>query len=237
MNLFHYKDILVPGVLFISSLYLWKKLYKTYITLGKQYQEQEVFYERHNCTIMYSRKQITGWPPDYKITIDTNNLDRFLEPYLYFIDTAKYTLDIAVMTFTMKQLLNAVQNALKRGVKVRLIANFLSVKGSNKHYNELQKAGIKIALYVDKTENLNNIMHYKYMVKDYNVNNGFVCMGSMNFAGMSTVLNNFEDVTFTSSVYVVEAFHKNFENCWEMIKKDNENIYNKTVLTDAGFLQ
>ncbi|RZC37665.1 PLDc 2 domain containing protein [Asbolus verrucosus] len=237
MNLLNIENILFSVVLFVPSLYLWNRLYTNYVRFKKEFEDEKLFYERHNCFLMYSRKYIKGWPPTYTIKIDINNLNLFLEPYLYFINTSKYTLDIAVMSFAINPLFDALHEAIKKGVKVRLIVNFLSVKTMNMKYNNLMKAGVEIAFYVDKTEKLNYIMHSKFMVKDYNSCSGFLCMGSMNFTGISTILNNYENVVFTSNMYIVESFHKNFEKCWKMIKRDNKHIFNRTILTDAGFIQ
>ncbi|XP_044272282.1 mitochondrial cardiolipin hydrolase-like [Tribolium madens] len=234
MSLTRHESILT-GILFLPCVYMFKKLYTTYKSLKRQYEEEELFYERHNCVVMYSKTHITGWPPEYKISILTKNLDKFLEPYLYFINTSKHSIDLAVMTLAINSIMEALQNALKRGVKVRLIVNFLSIKSQAKRYNELIKSGIKVAFFIGKSTNFINIMHFKYIVKDYDGTDGFLCMGSMNLTGMSTLLNNYEDVTFTSSICLVEAFHKNFQESWNMIMEDNENIYNKTVLADNGF--
>ncbi|EFA13216.1 Mitochondrial cardiolipin hydrolase-like Protein [Tribolium castaneum] len=234
MSLTNYETAFT-AILFVPCVYMFKKLYSTYKSLKQQYEDEELFYQRHNCVVMYSKTHITGWPPEYKMSISTKNLDKFLDPYLYFINTSKHSIDLAVMTFSLKPLMEALQSALTRGVKVRLIVNYLSVKNQAKQYNELMKSGIKVAFYIEKTTSLSNIMHCKYSVKDYDGSKGFLFMGSMNLTGMSTILNNYEDVTFTSNIYLVETFHKSFQDSWNMIMEDNENFYNKTVLADSGF--
>lgn len=78
-------------------------------------------------------------------------------------------------------------------------------------------------------------MHYKYIVKDYAETGGFLLTGSLNLTD-SGFINNYEDVVLTSNQYVVKAFYENFEECWNFVKIDNEDIFNKTTLLDANLI-
>lgn len=228
------KSNVLPIVLLLPAGYFWKKLYDTYKTLEKDYKDQKTFHERHNCVVMFSKTAIRGWPPE-EIKIDTNNMERLLEPYLYFIKSATKSIDVAVMALAMDQIVGALCEASKRGIKVRLVVNFQSVKGMNKKYKKITSAGIKVAFYIAKSSDLSQIMHLKYMVKDYGNGSGFLCMGSMNYTTMSAILNNYEDVVFSSNIQLVRQFHENFDNVWASVKSQNETLYNKTLLSDSGF--
>lgn len=92
-----------------------------------------------------------------------------------------------------------------------------------------------MAFYISKTSNKSSIMHYKYMLKDCDNSGGFLCMGSLNMSDAS-VLNNFEDMVFSTEPYLVEAFSKNFEHCWGMIDNANQDVYNRTVLSDSNLV-
>lgn len=81
---------------------------------------------------------------------------------------------------------------------------------------------------------MSSIMHYKYMVKDYYEDSGYTLTGSLNIS-KSAFTSNYEDIVITSNKYVVEAFKKDFENCWYTIKSENENVINRVALMDANW--
>lgn len=89
-------------------------------------------------------------------------------------------------------------------------------------------------MYISPTSSTTDtIMHNKFIIKDYDYESGYLYLGSMNFT--ISALTNIESVIFTSNNNAVEAFQKNFDECWENIKIDNEGLINKTILIDAQF--
>lgn len=126
---------LIPTKIFEHSTYLiiplsffiCKSLYNSYIELSTEYKEAVLFKRRHNCVVMYRDKVLIGWPPvekKLKSSIPKNHLDDLYEPLLYFINTAKHSLDAAFMVVTIKPIWKSLANAYHRGVKVRLLLNF-----------------------------------------------------------------------------------------------------------------
>lgn len=82
---------------------------------------------------------------------------------------------------------------------------------------------------------MSSIMHFKYMVKDFEKGNGYSFMGSMNLSN-NAFFNNYEDLVFTCSKDVVTALHENFQLCWDYVKNENKTIMNKVILSDADLL-
>lgn len=76
------------------------------------------------------------------------------------INSANYSLDVAMFTFTDNDLGNAVVAAKNRGVNVRCIIENVSYFGSE--YNKLINAGIPVISH----ENVTNDFHHKYCIVD-----------------------------------------------------------------------
>ncbi|KAJ8963774.1 hypothetical protein NQ317_005973 [Molorchus minor] len=160
-------------------------IYKTYRTLKNEYQEKLLFYNRHNCVVMYNGTQ-------------------------------------------------ALKQARGRGVKIRLLVNYEHCANKCQEIKSLIKEGIEVQTYISNKPGMSSIMHYKYMVKDYTKCGGFVFTGSLNLSETG-FLNNYEDIVFTSNFYTAQAFHENFEECWNYIVMDNKTLMNRTVLLDINF--
>lgn len=257
------KDIIGNKFAMISSAALilvpyftWKSLYNSYNNLKNKYDEEVLFYKRHNCVVIYSGvKGMSGWPPHTeRVKLDFNNqncLAELREPIIYFIDTAKKSLELAFMMINVNSVYKALIRAHQRGVKVRILLNFEHCEGKLSEIRNLIKEGIfnhiikikyfelnifigiEVLTYV--SQGISSIMHCKYMVKDYTESSGFLFTGSLNLTD-SGFINNYEDVVFTSNQYVVKAFHENFEECWNFVKIDNEDLINKTTLLDANLI-
>lgn len=82
---------------------------------------------------------------------------------------------------------------------------------------------------------MNNIMHYKYIVKDFKEGNGYVFMGSSNLSD-NAFFNNYEDMVFTSCKEVAKSFHDNFQLCWEYVKAENQTLVNRVILADGDLM-
>ncbi|KAJ8964445.1 hypothetical protein NQ317_013855 [Molorchus minor] len=214
-------------------------IYKTYRTLKNEYQEKLLFYDRHNCVVMYNGTQgMSGWPPHtgrIKLNLKKENcLEVIHEPVLYFIRTAKISLDVAFMLLGINSVYVALKQARGRGVKIRLLVNYEHCANKLSEIKSLIKEGIEVQTYISNKPGMSSIMHYKYMVKDYTKCGGFVFTGSLNLSETG-FLNNYEDIVFTSNFYTAQAFHENFEECWNYIVMDNKTLMNRTVLLDINF--
>nr|CAH7714857.1 unnamed protein product [Callosobruchus chinensis] len=240
-NIFEDKLSLVSAsVAALIPLYAWKFLYSNFNRLQSNYKHEKLFEERHNCTVMYTaNKGMIGWPPYQERIVpeitDPNLFKIVYEPILYFLETAEQSLDIAMMIITSKLFFADILGAHRRGVKIRLILNYENAKSSLPDIRELMKEGVKVAPYISPKSNLSSIMHYKYIVKDYCelTEVGYTLTGSSNLSS-SAFLTNYEDVTISSDFTMAKLFHENFEECFNWIHSENENLINKTVLLDAN---
>ncbi|CAH1987362.1 unnamed protein product [Acanthoscelides obtectus] len=240
-NIFENKAALVSAsIAALIPLYAWKYLYSSYNKLKSNYEREKLFQERHNCTVMYSSNRgMTGWPPHTERLIpelrDPNMLKILIEPVSYFFATAEKSLDIALMLIIGKIFFAEILGAHRRGVKVRLILNYDHMDSTLPEIRELMKEGVKVAPYISQRASLTSIMHYKYIVKDYceETETGYTLTGSMNLTN-NAFLANYEDLTISSDFALTKLFHENFEECFDWISSENENLINKTVLLDAN---
>lgn len=121
--------VLIP----VSFLAL-RSLYYCNASLSKEYEEVKLFKKRHNCVVMYREKVVVGWPPKeiiVKSDIPKDCFEDLYEPILYFINTAKYSIDVAVMIIGIKPIFKALLDAQRRGVKIRIVLNFEHIDTDN----------------------------------------------------------------------------------------------------------
>lgn len=124
-------------------IYLWAKLIQNYLKYKQQIIEKKKTHNKHNCVVTYSKDSgMFGWPeyPE-RLPLNLSSYDKFLEPVLYFIDTAKYKLDVSVMILNCQNIIDALVQAAERNVKIRLILDA--------RYNDVKQ---KMRLLVKKGE-------------------------------------------------------------------------------------
>lgn len=119
-----------------------------------------------------------------------------------WLNKTKKTLDICMYTFNHKLLANAVIDAHKRGVRVRLIVN-------NDNDTTWEMGIVGIAKKVKKTDSLGMIMHHKFLVID----NNNVILGSLNWT-ISGIRYNWENLFISNNCKLVDPFKKQFEYLW-----------------------
>lgn len=225
------------------SFYSWKSLYSTYKSLKSRYQKIVLHRQRHNCVVMYhATKGYNGWPPFSNTRVHSDistktTLDQMFEPIVYFINTATFSLDIAVMLLNIQAIHDALLLACRRGIRVRILLNFEDGRlRDTDNIQELKSEGIDVSFYVSQQENKSSIMHYKFMIKDYIEDmGGYVVIGSMNLTNTG-FLSNYEDLVFSSNRDLVAAFHDNFVRSWNFVQDDNKFLINMSVLQDANLL-
>lgn len=74
-------------------------------------------------------------------------------------------------------------------------------------------------------------MHYKFAVKDFDGENGYLLIGSMNWTPKS-VQQHYDDIVFIDNVDLVKTFSENFNLTWKYISASYELSYVKSVLLD-----
>lgn len=114
--------IFVGAVSLLLPLYTWRRLIKQL----RQMNKTKLFYQRHNCCVTYFKsKGFTGWPThESDVEFSLLNGTCIYEPVLYFLRTAKFSVNIAVMILNVKAIEETLSNIAEKGVRVRLILDY-----------------------------------------------------------------------------------------------------------------
>ncbi|WP_210532035.1 phospholipase D family protein [Pantoea ananatis] len=127
---------------------------------------------------------------------------------LHSIDDSKKTIDIAAYSFTSKPIALALLAAKKRGVRIRIVADY---KANAKYtaVNFLKKAGVNV-----KINSNYEIMHNKFMVID-----GMdVQTGSFNYTASASVRNAENVIVIKNNERLADAYDKEFERLFNESK-------------------
>ncbi|KAH8402073.1 hypothetical protein KR009_009542, partial [Drosophila setifemur] len=144
-----------------------------------------------------------------------------------YIDRAKYSIDIAHLTFSHRFLFNALTEAYNRGVRVRLVSDsqMMSVRGSV--VSRLWEMGIPIHIAPPRS-----LMHHKFAIFDGATrihqmdmedrrptsrlwrSSGCVMTGSLNWTKQGTS-RNYENVVVSSNHRASETYQAVFDELWQ----------------------
>jgi phosphatidylserine/phosphatidylglycerophosphate/cardiolipin synthase-like enzyme len=128
------------------------------------------------------------------------------------INSARSSLDVAIYSITQKDIVKAIIEAQRRGVKVRLItdrqeSNSKSEMGALQLFKD---RGIPIKINCHQ-----GLMHMKVSIVDDNI----VTTGSFNYTEQASTQND-EVLVIINSPNSVKEFENQFQNMWS----DNENF-------------
>ncbi|XP_025206412.1 mitochondrial cardiolipin hydrolase-like, partial [Melanaphis sacchari] len=118
-----------------------------------------------------------------------------------YLNRAKNTLDICLYTLSHELLTNAILDAYKRGVNVRLIVDYDNFMTTWKISN------VGISKRVNKHDKY--LMHHKFVIID----NKKVILGSLNWT--MSPRTNWENVFITNNCELVNPFRQEFLRLWE----------------------
>lgn len=155
--------------------------------------------QNNNANIQYYFPRANGQPEKQLISV---------------INNSKSTLDIAIYSLTKKDIVEAIVNAKRRGVNVRLMTD--KVEASSKlesgELNQLKNLGVPIKINSHK-----GLMHMKVTVAD----NSTVTTGSYNYTNNASYEND-EVFVILKDSKAAQDFEKEFQNMWN----DNVNYQN-----------
>lgn len=120
-----------------------------------------------------------------------------------WIERANKSIDLAIYSFTLDSISDALLKASSRGVRVRVIMEREQVNRYSE-YTKLKKRGVEVML--DKND---HYMHNKFMVIDGKV----VLTGSYNYT-LSADRYNDENLIVILDRRVAEAYESEFEEMW-----------------------
>ncbi|CAK9817636.1 Mitochondrial cardiolipin hydrolase [Anthophora quadrimaculata] len=137
---------------------------------------------------------------------------RYLREVESYINRAKRNLDVCMYTLTCQLLLNAIVNAHKRGVLVRIIMDHRMACNQEMQIGLFYNNGVPIRL-----DDLGVLMHHKFAVVD----NDIVITGSVNWT-MSGFFGNFEHLLVTNHCVLVQPFVNEFNKLWKIFSESAE---------------
>lgn len=128
-----------------------------------------------------------------------------------FLALAKHSMDICVFTITLDEIRHAIVDAVRRGVKVRIITDDEKADDRGSDIKWLASKGVQA-----RTDNSPYHMHNKFCVID-----GFLTLtGSFNWTHSAVVANK-ENVLVTDVKPIAELYSSEFERLWALFA-DNE---------------
>mmetsp|Transcript_23569 Transcript_23569/g.40538 ORF Transcript_23569/g.40538 Transcript_23569/m.40538 type:complete len:221 (+) Transcript_23569:135-797(+) len=136
--------------------------------------------------------------------------DQSLQSLLNYLDWTRKTMDICVFTITDDRIASRIFNAVKRGVKVRVVADDEKAHDQGSDVARFAAAGIPV-----RTDNSMAHMHNKFCVLDGRI----VITGSFNWT-VSASRQNQENVVILDESAVVTRFHQEFERLWADFAKN-----------------
>jgi cardiolipin synthase len=124
------------------------------------------------------------------------------------IDSAETSIDIEMYVFTSRDVIEALERARNRGVKIRIIIERNTIGGGNEQtYQELASKGFNTR-YASSSYKLT---HSKFMIVDGQA----VLVGSHNFSN-SAIYENREASVILREPAAVDEFSRAFEKDWAM---------------------
>lgn len=135
------------------------------------------------------------------------------EKLINLIASAKQTLDIAIYSFTKEEIAQAIIDAHKRGVAVRVITDHDSSSNKSQKANlkKVSQAGIPI-----KEDSHSGLMHLKITIADKET----VTTGSYNYTNAASTKND-EVLLIIHDKKMAEQWAEQFEKMWQDNKSYN----------------
>ncbi len=149
---------------------------------------------------------------DHSVAIPGNeaigNVD-FSQKVKERINSATYSIDLALYSFNLDDVANAIIAAKNRGIKVRFVYDARNIQSA---VQLLLNAGIPMS---QRPSNLDGIMHNKFMIidaRDNNPSNDWVWTGSWNWT--TTELDWKNNVIEINNADLAKAYTTEFEEMW-----------------------
>jgi cardiolipin hydrolase len=116
------------------------------------------------------------------------------------------SLDICVFSITHDRLAEAVVDAHRRGIPVRLLTDVDKTLDRGSDVLDLARAGVPV-----RTDTTESLMHNKFAIFDGDV----LATGSYNWTRSATRANQ-ENILITDDPRLVDAYRAEFDRLWEM---------------------
>ena len=123
------------------------------------------------------------------------------------IAEAQRTLDICVFTITDNRIVERIEQAAKRGVKVRIISDDLKSEDLGSDLERLKQAGIPCLYDITDAH-----MHHKFAIAD----NTTLLTGSYNWTRSANTVNN-ENIITSNHPKLIKKFGLEFDRLWTLL--------------------
>lgn len=131
-----------------------------------------------------------------------------LKMLLHEVQSAKSSLDVAMFTLTLPEMIAALIHARERGLRVRVITDDVQAKiiaSMGKRIAELRSAGIEV-----RDDHSPANMHHKFCIIDDET----LCNGSFNWTRQASDRNNENVIIFRKAPRLALSFKAEFEKLW-----------------------
>ncbi len=128
------------------------------------------------------------------------------------INRSQSSIDIAVYSFTSGEIAQALADAHKRGVRIRVIRDLSQT--ANKHDEDVFLERHEIQVKVLSGRPPHGVMHHKFAIFDGKV----VETGSFNWT-VNAESYSHENALFFDGPQLIQAFEKEFERLWKEAKR------------------
>lgn len=132
--------------------------------------------------------------------------DRIESRIIKAIDNARVSIDLAIYSFTSKEIKSSLEWAQRRGVKIRIIADSKQAEGKYSVIHSLYSAGFNVKIIHGKSR---GIMHNKFAVFDRNI----LLTGSYNWTKGAESFN-YENAIFLSDPEIIKQYQDEFDDIW-----------------------
>ncbi len=150
-----------------------------------------------------------------KVEVFFSATDGCKDKIIKSINSAQKSIKIAIYHITSREIMQALIDAKKRGLDIKIVADGEQAKDKFSKVSLLIKEGVdlKITDYSTRKKRfLTPKMHHKFMIIDRK----YVMTGSFNFTASAEELNDENCVFIYDSVEVVEKFEREFERLWKI---------------------
>lgn len=135
---------------------------------------------------------------------------------IYLLNNAKQQIDIAVYSITNDNLVSAIKDAHKRGIKIRILTDKTQAENTSSKTAHLRNAGLNI-----KVHSKHRIEHNKFVVID----NQVVMTGSYNWTTSATLKNSENCLKIWNDDTTVLEYQKRFEYLWTVNSKEKSDMW------------
>ncbi|XP_054008874.1 mitochondrial cardiolipin hydrolase [Hylaeus anthracinus] len=201
------KKIFIAGGILIASEIVWQ-LYKIFPNFRKTCVHES---KRKILEVMFFSIESSlcrAHAANDKMCHKENCPVRYIRKLVNYIDCAEKSLDVCIHMLTCQSLANAIVNARKRGIAVRVILDRSKAVNDASQTAVFHSNGVVIRM-----PDLDVLMHHKFLIVDSEI----LISGSTNWT-MSAFFGNFENIVVTNHSSTVKPFVEEFERLWTLFE-------------------